>query len=136
MHKYFCTYMCGLSGCKCKITSYHKIIHCSNILSNKSYTKHHSKYRNYQKFIKLSTSHKFKIGEKFMLIVSIAIQYNLTLLTIFSYCHTILTGTRVQSEQLIAHNSSIVRKIDACKCYKHMTPFHLAHNSFWCQLHY
>ena len=47
-----------------------------------------------------------------MLIVSIAIQYNLTLLIIFSYCCTILTSTRVQSEQLIAHNSSIVRRID------------------------
>ena len=49
-----------------------------------------------------------KIGEKFSLIFVIAIQHNLTLLTLFSYCHKFLTGTRVQSEQLIAHNSAIV----------------------------
>ena len=48
-----------------------------------------------------------------MLIVSIAIQHNLTLLTFVSYCHNILTGTRLHGEQLIAHNSSIVKRIDA-----------------------
>ena len=52
------------------------------------------------------------IGEKFILIVSIAIQHNLTLLIFFSYCHKILTGTEVQSEQLSAHKSSIVKRID------------------------
>ena len=51
-----------------------------------------------------------KIGEKFSLIVFIAIQHNLTLLTFFSYCRKFLTGARVQSEQLIVHNSDIVRK--------------------------
>ena len=53
-----------------------------------------------------------KFSKKFMLIFSITIQHNLTLLTFFSYCRKILTGTRVQSEQLIAHNSSIVKRID------------------------
>ena len=53
-----------------------------------------------------------KIGEKFSLIVVIAIQHNLTLLTLFSYCCKFLTGTRVQSEQLIAHNSAIVKRKD------------------------
>ena len=75
----------------------------------------------------------FNIGEKFSLIVFIAIQHNFTLLTFFAYCCKFLTGTRVQSEQLIAHNSAIVKK--GCgKCYKHATLFHLAHNSHWCQL--
>ena len=49
-----------------------------------------------------------KIGEKFSLIVYITIQYNLTLLTFFSYCHKFLTCTGVQSEQIIAHNLPIV----------------------------
>ena len=53
-----------------------------------------------------------KIGEKFSLIVYITIQYNLTLLTFFSYCHKFLTGTRVQSEQVIVHNSPIVKRKD------------------------
>ena len=54
----------------------------------------------------------FKIGEKFSLIGVIAIQHNLTLLTLFSYCRKFLTGTRVQSEHLIAHNSAIVKRKD------------------------
>ena len=54
-----------------------------------------------------------KIGEKFSLIIVIAIQHNLKLFTLFSYCHKFLTGTRVQSEELIAHNSAIVKRKDA-----------------------
>ena len=53
-----------------------------------------------------------KIGEKFSLIVFIAIQHNLTLLTFFSYCCKFLTGTRIQSEQLIAQKSAIVKRKD------------------------
>ena len=62
------------------------------------------------------------------LIVSIAIQYNLTLLTFFSYCHKFLTGTRVQSEQLAAHNSSILQEKDVVSV---TNTWHL----HWCQLH-
>ena len=58
-----------------------------------------------------SVPHKnLKISEKFSLIVVIAIQHNLTHLTLFSYCHKFLTDTRIQSEQLIAHNSTTVKR--------------------------
>ena len=53
-----------------------------------------------------------KFGEKFILIVFIAIQHNLKHLTFSSYCRKFLTGTRVQSEQLAAHNSSIMQEKD------------------------
>ena len=49
-----------------------------------------------------------KIGEKFSLIVFIAIQHRLTLLTFFSYFCKFLNDTRVQCEQLIVNNSPIV----------------------------
>ena len=73
--------------------------------------------------VQLGALHKFKIGEKFILIVFIAIQHNLTLLTFFSYCCKILIGTRVQSEQLIAHNSFIVKRIDAVSVTNTRYPF-------------
>ena len=55
----------------------------------------------------------FKVGEKFPLIVYLTIQCNLTLLIFLSYCHTFLTSTGVQSEQIFAHNLSIVVKQNA-----------------------
>ena len=75
--------------------------------------------------LKLVPHTNLKIGEKFSLIVLIAIQHNLTLLTFSSYCRKILTGTRVQSEQLIAHNLSIVERENAVSVTNMRQFFHL-----------
>ena len=62
--------------------------------------------------LKLVPCTNLKIGEKFSLIVFIAIQHNLanTSHIFLLLLHKFLTGTRLQSEQLIAHNSSIVER--------------------------
>ena len=85
-----------------------KIIHCSTILQTIP-TQNTTNITEITKNALKSVPHtNLKFGEKFTLIVFIKIQHNLTLLTFFSYCHMFLIGTRVQSEQLAAHNSSIV----------------------------
>ena len=73
----------------------------------------------------------FKIGEKFLQIFHITIQCNLTLLTFSSYCHKFLRSTGVQSEQLIAHNLSIVVKENAVLQTCDIS-FIYAHNNHWC----
>ena len=73
-----------------------------------------------------------KIGEKYSLIVYITIQHKLTLLTYYSYCHKFLTCTGVQSEQLIAHNSSIVARENAVSVTNMQHLFYPCTDNHWC----